>query len=71
MDKDIVESLRLFGVPTAAELRREFARESKRKERALAGSEIHRKKTIESFINLFSNVWCLLRKKARVVKAKF
>jgi len=76
MDDGIIESLRLFGVPTAGELRREFARESKGKERRLGdhaqgeSTEIKRKKTLGNALNLCSNVWGLLRKKAGVIKAK-
>ncbi len=75
MTEETIELIRLFGIPTADELLREYAkrdllRKSKREDRALTCTKIHRKITLGHSLDLLRQLRVLMLKKARIVKEK-
>ena len=75
MTEETIELIRLFGIPTADELLREYAkrdllRKSKREDRALTCTKIHRKIILGHSLDLLRQLRVLMLKKARIVKEK-
>jgi len=74
MDSDMYEAvvgtIRAFGIPTADELRRMYARWPTGKDHTLARPKVDGKKTVISLVNLFRHIQVWLRERAGVSKTK-